>query len=244
MHRPTISTDELIFLIEPQVRRYCGPLFFTSSLHTPLGNISNNGSFGLINTGEMKLLVTCHHVWEKFKELRSENSSLMFGICLDMPKPITINADSLFVDEDKRCDLVTFHMEESLLPICDAVGLEFYNLYQNHPPKINVGDVLYLIGFPGKGRQDNEDSIGFPRQPIGVQATEVGKFGFYADVGNLEKHADDFGGISGSPCFVVRENKTIRLVGFATGYAPNNINRLSFTYASYIKSNGTISNMI
>jgi hypothetical protein len=128
------------------------------------------------------------------------------------------------------------------LPICG--GLEFFNLYQNRPPKINVGDVLYLIGFPGKGRQDGENSIGFPRQPIGVQATEIGNFGFYADVGNLEVYADDFGGISGSPCFLVREDKLIRLVGFTTGYAPKNMNRLSFTYVSCIKSDGTVSYMI
>jgi hypothetical protein len=188
MQRPRISKDDLIFVIEPQVRRFCGPLFFTNSLHTPSGNIPHNGSFGLINTGEKKLMVTCHHVWNKFKELRSENPKLMFGVCFDMPKPVTIEMDSLFVDEDKRCDLVTFDMQ-SLLPICG--GLEFFNLYQNRPPKINVGDVLYLIGFPGKGRQDGENSIGFPRQPIGVQATEIGNFGFYADVGNLEVYADE-----------------------------------------------------
>jgi len=227
-------------MIEPEVRKYCGPLFFTTSLHTPSGNVLHNCSFGLVNTGERKLMVTCHHVWSEFKKIRSDVRELMFGVCLDMPRPIVIDADSLLVDEDRRCDLVTFNME-TLLEICAAGGLEFYDLYQNRPPKIHVGEVLYLIGFPGKGRQDAEDSIGFSRQPIGVQATEVGKFGFYADVGNLEKHVEDFGGISGSPCFLLRENKPIRLVGFTTGYAPNSMSRLSFTYVGCIKPDGTIS---
>ena len=112
MLRPRISKDDLIFVIEPQVRRFCGPLFFTASFDTPPGNIPHNASFGLIDTGKKKLLVTCHHVWNDFKELRSENPKLMFGVCFDMPKPIVItDPDSLVVDEDKRCDLVTFDME-------------------------------------------------------------------------------------------------------------------------------------
>ena len=186
-------------------------------------------------------MVTCHHVWNEFKELRSQNPQLRFGFCFEMVKPVTVEMDSLLVDEDKRCDLVTFDMQ-SLLSICG--GLEFYNLYQNRSPKINAEDVLYLIGFPGKGRLDGRNSIGFPRQAIGMQATEAGDFRFYADIGNLGLQADDFGGVSGSPCFLVREDKQFRLVGFTTGYAPNNMNRLSFTYASSIKSDGTISYML
>ena len=92
----------------------------------------------------MKLLVTCQHIWSEFKKLRSEIPELMFGVCFNLPKPITIKMDTFLVDEDKRCDLVTFNME-SLLSICGEGGLMFYNLYQNHPPQINVGDVLYLI---------------------------------------------------------------------------------------------------
>ncbi len=240
MKPPTISRDDLIFIIDPQVRRFCGPLFFTTSLHTPSGNVPHNGSFGLVDTGEKKLLVTCHHVWSEFKELRSRNPELKFGFCFEMAKPVTIDMDSLLVDEDKRCDLVTFDMQP-LLPICG--GLKFYNLNQNRPPKINVEDVLYLIGFPGKGRLDGEDSIGFPRQAIGTLATEVGRFRFYSSIGNLGLQTEDFGGISGSPCFLVREDKQIRLVGFTTGYAPNDMNRLSFTYAKSINPDGTINYM-
>jgi hypothetical protein len=97
MQPPTITKDDLIFIIEPQVRRFCGPLFFTKSLHTPVGNIPHNGSFGLIDTGKKKLMVTCHHVWDTFKKLRSENPELKFGICFDIRRPVVIDVDSLFV---------------------------------------------------------------------------------------------------------------------------------------------------
>jgi hypothetical protein len=77
-----------------------------------------------------------------------------------------------------------------------------------------------------------------------MRATEVGDFRFYANVGNLGLQADDFGGISGAPCFFVRDDEQIRLVGFTTGYAPNNMNSLSFTYAKFIRPDGTINYMI
>jgi hypothetical protein len=230
--------DDLIFVIEPQVRRFCGPLFFTTSLRVASGNITNNASFGLINTGKRKLLVTCHHVWEEFKKLRSRDAELMFGLCLDMPKPIAIRPEDFIIDEDRRCDLVTFDME-SLLPICANGGLAFYNLQANRPPTVKVGDVLYFIGFPGKGRLVDDKSVGFVRQPIGVQASQVGKFTFFSDATNLNKQAEDFGGISGCPCFLLLSGHRIRLIGFATGFAEMT-NWLQFTYATFIRPDGTI----
>lgn len=229
-----ISKFDLDYVIDPQARKFCGPLFFTSSLETPVGTIPNNGSFGLIDTGERKLLVTCYHVWEAFKELRSQNPNFKFAVCLDMGNPVSMDVDSLLVDEDKRADIVTFAMEE-LLPVCG--GLEFYNLQRSPAPRVNVGEMLFFIGFPGKGREVVNNQVGFPRQPCGVALTEVGTSFFYSDVTNLNKTADDFGGISGCPCFAVRENRPLKLVGFATGFA---LKRLSFTYASRIRPDGRI----
>jgi hypothetical protein len=85
-------------------------------------------------------------------------------------------------------------------------------------------------------------AFGFPRQPIGVQASEVGDSHFFADVTNLKLQAEDFGGISGCPCFFVREGKPLRLVGFATDYSEMT-KRLQFTYARYIRPDGVVDYM-
>lgn len=237
------TRNYLEFFVDPAVRQFCGPLFFSTSLTTPANNILRNGSFGLVNTGRKKLLVTCNHVWEGFKNLRSENPNLMFSLCVDKFNPIVIpDPDSLLVDNDERCDLATFDTAE----VSDAfLGgfLQFFNVSVNRPPKLRSGDTLYMIGFPGKGRQADERSLGFARQPIGVTATEVGDFGFYANVEGLNLDADDFGGISGCPCFLVLRDKPIRLVGFATGYAPGDFATLQFTYARFIQPDGIIQYM-
>jgi hypothetical protein len=237
------TKDYLTFIVEPAVRQHCGPIFFSTSETTPLGNILANGSFGLVNTGSMRLLVTCNHVWDDFKALRAQNPKTMFTLCVDKHNPIIIpDPDALLVDSDKRCDLATFDTK----PISDAFvagSLEFYDGRANRPPKLHEGDTLYMIGFPGKHRQDNATSIGFVRQPIGVAATQVGNSSFFADVSKFSLKADDYGGISGCPCFLVLKDRPVRLVGFATGYAPNNIAMLQFTYARYIRPDGFIQYM-
>jgi len=232
----------LKMIVEPQVRKFCGPLFFTSSNITPKDNIESSGSFGLVSIGEKKLLVTCWHVLEAFKKRHSKKPALQFGIGFGGKHPVSVSLDFLLekkVDDERRCDLATFDVSDAL-DLITASNLEFFNLNAKRPPKVHVGDVLYLIGFPGKGRIENETSIGFPRQPIGVQASLIGESTFISGVKNLKLDESDYGGISGAPCFVVREGAPIRLVGFATGFAPNQMNMLQFTYAKFIGKDGII----
>ena len=147
------------------------------------------------------------------------------------------------VDDDKRCDLVTFDVgDDHGIHLVAQSNLEFFNLKTYPPPKVEVGNVLYLIGFPGKGKIENENSIGHPRQPFGVEAVHVGESSFHArGIAGLDQ--TDYAGISGAPCFVISKNTPIRLAGFATGFAPNEINLIQFTYAHFIGEDGKISHM-
>ena len=68
-----LTRRELEFVVEPQVRQYCGVIYFTRSLERAQGNVTANASFGLVDTGSKKLLVTCHHVWAEFQKARIES---------------------------------------------------------------------------------------------------------------------------------------------------------------------------
>jgi hypothetical protein len=241
-----VTKTFLTMIVDPQVRKFCGPLFFTSSFTTPKNNIEGSGSFGLIGIGDKKLLVTCWHVLyaegDGFKDKHSQNSTLRFGIGFGGKHPVSLSFDELMekkVDDEKRCDLVTLDVSDAL-ELVAAGDLAFFDLNAKPPPKVHVGDVLYLIGFPAKGRIENDNSIGLARQPIGIQASQVGNFNFFARVINLKLDETDYGGISGAPCFIVQEGALPRLVGFATGFAPNQMNMLQFTYARFIGRDGII----
>ncbi len=241
-----VTKTFLIMIVEPQVRRFCGPLFFTSSTTTPKDNIQGSGSFGLVAIGNMKLLVTCWHVVyadnDGFKDKCSQNPALRFGIGFGGSHYVSLSLDDLLekrVDDERRCDLLTFDVGDAL-DLVAASNLAFIDLNANPPLKVHVGDILYLIGFPAKGRVENETSVGFPRQPLAVQASQIGDFNFFARVINLKLDETDYAGISGAPCFIVRKDAAPRLVGFATGFAPNQMNMLQFTYARYIGQDGII----
>jgi hypothetical protein len=242
---PQFTKLFLNMTIEPQVRRFCGPLFFVSSNVTPKGTINGSGTFGLIDTGQKKLLVTCWHVVfgpGGFQEVHSNNSDFRFGVGFGGQYSHSIAYKDLMemmVDESRRCDLATFDVSDAL-DLVAASNLEFYNLKANRPPKIQVSDVLYLIGFPSKDRIENEKSVGHIRTPFGVQASYIGESTFQADVKNLPLNETDYGGISGAPCFIVNESSVVRLVGFATGYSGPSMNMLQFTYARFIGEDGII----
>jgi hypothetical protein len=233
-------------VVDPQIRKFCGPLFFSSSNVTPKDNVAGSGSFGLVRIGDKYLLVTCWHVlFQKeygFKDMHSLNPVLRFAIGFGGRYPHSVSFEDLMkmkVDDERRCDLVTFDISDAL-DLVAASNLEFFDLNANQPPKVRDGDALFLIGFPSKGRVENEASIGFPRQLIGVHASQVGESNFFAEATNLKIDETDVGGISGAPCFVVQEGKPPKLVGFSTGYAPSKMNLLQFTYARYIGKDGII----
>jgi len=66
----------------PKIKPSVGPIFFAQSLAVASGNVMASGSFGLIDTGKRKLLVTCHHVVEDFRKLQRKQSNLMLCLAL------------------------------------------------------------------------------------------------------------------------------------------------------------------
>ena len=124
-----LSTFEWKFLMEPEIRPYCGPLMFITSLNSAVGTIKANGSFGLVDTGKKQLLVTCYHVWDEFQKLREKNSDLRLAVCLyDVSNPVIFTPDGP-IGEDQSLDIATFDMK----PLLAACGRQkFYSLNQNH----------------------------------------------------------------------------------------------------------------
>ena len=238
-----IERMELDYVVGPYVRQFCGPIFFTNSLQVP--NASANGSFGLVDTGRKKLLVTCHHAWEEFQVARHNQPNLQMCLCLDQGPPVVF-APSSPIAEDPRLDIATFDMK-ALLAAC--VGRKFYPLMQKRPRKVLAGDGLFFIGFPGRMRRIEHGAIVFGRAPFAVHLCSADSWHIQSDISKLAMTPDEFGGISGCPCFLLRPGKrtvmagageatTVQLVGFATSVLFGRY--LSFTHASCLNGDGTI----
>lgn len=242
---PILDRFHLTMVFGPQVRKHCAPLFFVTDNNKPLGAIPSSGTLGLIDTGKKKLLVTCWHVifgahglkdvYAQFPHVR-----VAFGIGGHQPPSLPYKEFMAWkVDEERRCDLVTFDISE-MSNFLSLSKHEFYNLRANRPPQLGDLDILYMAGYPTKTRILTENSVGHIHQPYIFNASQIGQFSFFADIQNFELGAEDLGGISGAPCFVANNDfGTIRLVGFVTG-SDNSGKNLQFTYARYIGEDGII----
>jgi hypothetical protein len=240
--------EELTFLIEPQISPVCGPLFFTRSLESAVDNITANGSFGLVDTGQKKLLVTCNHVLEEFENRLQNDPELKICVCLDKNPPVLLDL-VVPIDRDKRLDLVTIDIER-LLPACGA--RKFYALSQNPAPCVKRGDQLFFVGYPGMWRSTTDEGVFFGRRSYGVNVSSVDDLRFQSDISGantlFEKEpesspkakSDWHGGISGSPCFLVQKDWPPQLVGFTNAYS---MNLLWFTHIRCLNRDGTISKL-
>jgi hypothetical protein len=240
------NETELRFLVEPQVSPYRGPLFFTRSLETVVGEyLVASGGFGLVDTGQRKLLITCHHVWEGFEEERRKNSNVRLCICLDGQPPVVFDQYQP-VDQDRTLDIATFDITP-VLEFCG--GRRFYPLNRNPPPRVAKGDWVVVLGNQGLFRLANEEGLCFGVTTYALKVSDASRSQVVADLSNARMkyksspplatntNASPHGGISGSPCFLMRKNKQARLIGFATADWKNSI---WFTHIRCLNADGTI----
>lgn len=225
--------EQLLWVTEPEVRQYCGPMFFTTSLQKAIGNVSANGSFGLVDTGERKLLVTCHHVWDTFQTEREQKPESKICLCLDQGPPIVFQPKAP-IDADRRLDLATFDMEP-YLAACS--GRKFFSIRNRPPSKVKAGDKIYFIGFPGYLRVETDEYIKFGRSPFALGVSSVDGFRFHLNAERIETQGDRFRGISGCPCFLFKLNRAIELVGFAIEL---NFDHIRCTHSICLKPDGTL----
>ena len=235
--------DSIKFLVEPQIRRSCGPLFFTTSLECATGNIVANGSFALVDTGSRKLFVTCNHVWSEFKQKRKANPELNLCACLDEKNPVVLNFGNPISQSD-RLDLAVFDMEPYLSACRNR---HFYVLKFRDFPKILVGSPIVFTGYPGIYRTESDSGITFGRTPYVVFTADVSETTGIADVSHVmdtnrrlyrqDGQENPYGGISGCPCYLIRENYLTELVGFVT---EEGMNLLRFTLAKFLKADGSL----
>lgn len=235
--------EDIDFLVEPQIRRSCGPLFFSTSLESALGNIKANGSFGLVDTGTKKLLVTCNHVWREFHNLKKAHVDLNLCACLDMKNPVVLNFNKP-ISQNERLDLAVFDME-AFLPAC--IGRVFYRLKYLDFPKIRVGSPIAFVGYPGMYRSEQECGITFGRTAHAAFVGDVNESTGVADVSRMMDsnrkfnrrpgQENPYGGISGCPCYLIRKSYQAELAGFVT---EEGMDLLRFTLANCINPDGTI----
>jgi hypothetical protein len=235
------------FIIEGEMLLYCGPLVFLREGKPKPMQADSNGTFGLVDTGSKKLLVTCQHVWDGFETFRQRNPAARMGLLLGTGTPILMPDKPPFAS-DRDLDLAVFDFEE-LLPY--ATHRKFYPVQKFPIERVHPGDIVAFLGYPGEGKQLSEFVGNFEYSSFGFSVTAVGDLAFTIQKGDDRRHlVDNAGrnvsdfelrGISGSPCYRLSRALKPQLVGFVKeGHSTDS--SFFVAHASFIQPDGTLQN--
>lgn len=230
------------FMVEGHLLLHCGPIFYYRTV--PCMCVCGNGTYGLVDTGKKKLLVTCAHVWTGYQGAQAQQSlsGLSLAILAGTKRPLHITHEPLCVNE--QLDLATWDMESLMSEFTDR---QFYPISNQTLPALKPKDVLASIGYTGEGREVFTLGADFKYHFSGLSVSDTSGPIIMVNMstskmfdwnGNRIPAPEHFGGVSGSPVYLFQKHFVLKMVGFVTS---SGLNALRLTHISCLNQDGTVS---
>ena len=232
---------------ENDLARFCAPIGWLPSISAPTTLLEGkSATCALVDTGRIKVFVTCEHVWSDWTSYKNENpdAELLVGLDDGVPHILT-NAELLSSKRD--CDLAVVKAEVNPQQMRTKA---FYRIEGWPIPQPKVGDIVAIIGFPGTGRiLSGDHAAGWSINSLGYRVSGVTPESItlapekkdrmsYDENGNEIPHGK-IGGMSGSPAFLLTKEGSPLLVGFL--YEGNTSDNFIFlTHAHHLQPDGTL----
>jgi hypothetical protein len=259
MNYPPEHVAAFVESLTNEMLTFCGPIFITPGLMTYPNQMIDNGTFSLIDTGERRLLITCHHVWQAYLDCRTKNPDAILGINLgdgDASIAFAFPGRQL-IEADPDLDLAVFDFEPGQIRV-NGVPVkhqkDWFPARQCPIPKIGEGQYVALMGFPGKRITKEGMLCTFSTQVLPLKVSGVGRKQLYIlNEGENAEVLNDIkswlGGLSGSPAYALGEDGA-SLIGFVkSGHKPSEdagshdsifSGSLSLTHACFLRRDGTL----
>jgi hypothetical protein len=230
---------------EATLLRYCAPVFFAPSPTARPPAICANGTVALVDTGQIKLVVTSSHVWDGFQKYKQEVPTGCLCSVFASGWGYSVRLPEQPLDIDWEIDLVVFEA----MPGSWKMGCkEFYRVERWPIPKAAVNDKIEFMGFPGKYRETAVNSADFGASyfefgVLDVSDRKIVSAGVsdhcFLDNDYKEVPPIDMGGLSGSPAYVRDYQGRLSLIGFVQmgGMSSDN---LFLTHAAFLRRDGTL----
>jgi len=203
----------------------------------------------LLYTGQKELLLTNHHVYDKFDSHRRKSPGTILAMSgVDGSRFLDISAAQV-LGLDKQRDLAVLHVPSSHVR---RQGKMWSVVTKWPPPRPDVGMIAILYGYPGEGRAPEGRVLGASAISIGLPVVSVSDRHFVL----VDEHQDahmyipegqtpltNFGGISGSAVYVLPKNlatidDAIGLCGFV--YEASQSGAILVSHADHINGDGSI----
>ena len=244
-----MTAEELGRIVEAYIDPFMVMLAIAQGENPRTQKIINNGTGTLIETPEEKLLISNHHVYNRFisnQEKEPTTRLLMSGVhgtrFLDI-------SEASVKGIDKAYDLVTLSIP---LAYVQSQGKR-YNKLQTWPPRRPAtGMLAFLIGYPGQTRVNLGNEVGIAPFILGLPLVSVSDRHFVLsdEKGTATRVSPeelppltDFGGISGSAVYIwdktaATQEEMMSLGGFV--YEASTKGVVYVSHADHINADGTI----
>ena len=223
------------------------PLFLAPSRDSDPKDVICSGSGALIDTGERQLLITCDHVWKRFKQAVNDSAHV---ICMSMGDFIANISDFEAIDSDETLDIAVLDLSDFKFP--DGSDKKFCKSLKWPPNRPQEEEVLVCLGFPGalRGTDETGDRIRFLTTDVTDSIISVSdrhialaderglREFFYHLVENFPEELS-LGGMSGCPAFVKRSSGFV-FVGIVYESSDNSDGIIYVSHADFINNLGRI----
>jgi hypothetical protein len=259
--RPVLNELALKLNLDPLVARIVGlnvieilspftvMLAFTKTENPGATDVFNNGTGSLVDTGQRKLLVTNHHVYEEFEKWRSEVPCTRLVMSGVDGRPFVDISGQPCIDSDESYDLAVLAISPAIV---EQQGKKFYPASAWPPQRPKEGTRVVIVGYPGQGRHAQEsDTLVVMPLSVGRTVTSVSDRHFlmadetqdaYTHAPEGQRLPTSYGGISGSAAYSVHRIRNrsdeYHLCGFvkAEGFD----HTILVAHADHINADGTI----
>lgn len=216
-----MDTDmfEKVEWLTQKLLSHSGPIFISPKLEAYPSEMIGNGTFALLDTGDKRILVTCHHVWQEFLDQQSTNPATVLGVTLGKGESVIAFKEPhrQLIDLNEELDLAVFEFDSARIHISHQK--EWFKITSWPIPKVNSGSYVVTLGFPGAWRRTDgvRCRMDYVATPFKVSASGAVSFLATNEEENDQVLADMggcWGGFSGSPVFSLLETGDLQLVGF------------------------------
>lgn len=229
--------------IEDRLGKHCGALFFISSPNPPI-ELLRNATYGLVDTGEKKLLLTCYHVWDLLQELRQIHREAEIAINL-APGLSPVISEAPVIDSDRDLDIAVIDPKLQAGELGDRAFFKMTNWPQS---PIQRGEAIAFLGYPEAGRVKYERHAQFRSTFFGLHVSAVNDRSILLlnddnDRRLVGLHNEPLepalaSGLSGSPAYRLG-NKGLELVGIVRGgFSTDGL--ITMTQISFLNRNGKL----
>ena len=192
-----LQADGTLGRLSADVQRFCVPLWCWRETDD-LPEVLSGGTVSFVDTGSVRIAVTCYHVIRGLLEKRRENPAVTYQIG---NQPFTIEKTQFEINPS--ADLVTFQLSD--------LQIEYFPAPRWPPAPLAVGEPVYLGGYPKIRRsvrdRDTLDSdfVNFHGRVEDATGNHAelkldSKSWFFPGAESVPPHSD-YGGMSGGPAF-------------------------------------------